>query len=333
MRQMNCGKFTVGAIVAAWLLCCIGIAVAATPAPNKRVRILYADFSERMGLFFVAKDQRFLEEQGLDADLVQVNTGPVAVAAMAANEAEFYTVSATGSALGAISSGLDLVWVAGMINKLDGYFYVAPKIQKPEDLKGKTLGVQSFGGGIWMFVMMTLDHWGLNPERDKIQMRVIGDQSVLVQSLNAGLIDGSVWGYAYNPALQRSGGRLLADLTTLNIPYQGTGLVARRAFVASSPDIVEKTLRSFVKANSFVREKSNQAAVVRSIRKWLRLSPNDNADDLYERMRLLYDRRIAPTREGMQNALRVLGKVDPKYTKLKVEDLVDDRIARKLESP
>ena len=185
------------------------------------MRILYADFSERMGLFFVAKDQRFFEEQGLEADLVQVNTGPVAVAAMAANEAEFYTVSATGSALGAISSGLDLVWVAGMINKLDGYFYVSPKVQKPEDLKGKTLGVQSIGGGIWMFVMMTLDHWGLSPERDKIQMRVIGDQSVLVQSLNAGLIDGSVWGYAYNSALQRSGGRLLADLTALQHSIPG----------------------------------------------------------------------------------------------------------------
>ena len=69
-------------------------------APTKRVRILFADFSERMGLFFVAKDQHFFEEHGLEADLVQVNSGPVAVAAMAANEAEFYTVSATGSALG-----------------------------------------------------------------------------------------------------------------------------------------------------------------------------------------------------------------------------------------
>ncbi len=71
-------------------------------AGEKRVRILFADFSERMGVFFVAKDQRFFEEQGLEADLVQVNSGPVAVAAMAANEAEFYTVSATGSALGAM---------------------------------------------------------------------------------------------------------------------------------------------------------------------------------------------------------------------------------------
>ncbi|HWH77322.1 MAG TPA: ABC transporter substrate-binding protein, partial [Candidatus Binatus sp.] len=118
-------------------------AVAATP--TKKVRILFADFSERMGLFFVAKDQHFFEENGLEADIVQVNSGPVAVAAMAANEAEFYTVSATGSALGAMVSGLDLVWVAGMINKLDGYFYVAPKIQKPDDLKGKIIGVQSIG--------------------------------------------------------------------------------------------------------------------------------------------------------------------------------------------
>ncbi|MBM4262112.1 MAG: hypothetical protein FJ143_17245 [Deltaproteobacteria bacterium] len=301
--------------------------------PSKRVRILYADFSERMGLFFVAKDQRFFEEQGLDMDLVQVNSGPVAVAAMAANEAEFYTVSATGAALGAISSGLDLVWVAGMINKLDGYFYAQPKIQRPEDLRGKTLGVQSIGGGIWMFVMMTLDHWGLSPEKDKIQMRVMGDQSVLAQALSAGLIDGSVWGFAYNNNLQKSGGRLLADLTALNIPYQGTGLVARRGLVAKEPDVVEKTLRGFARANVFVRDKSNQAAVVRSVRRWLRLSPNENADELYERMRNLYDRRIAPTREGMQNALRVLSRTDPKYGKLKVEELIDDRVARKLEGP
>jgi hypothetical protein len=90
-------------------------------------------------------------------------------------------------------SGLDLVWVAGMINKLDGYFYVSPKVQKPDDLKGKTIGVQSIGGGIWMFTMMTFDHWGISPERDKIQMRIIGDQSVLVQALGAELSKAPFW--------------------------------------------------------------------------------------------------------------------------------------------
>ncbi|MGZ9130275.1 MAG: ABC transporter substrate-binding protein [Candidatus Binatia bacterium] len=331
LRSLH-AKPVASVIIIAFLLVFTLVSDALAATPTKRVRILFADFSERMGLFFVAKDQHFFEEHGLEADLVQVNSGPVAVAAMAANEAEFYTVSATGSALGAMVSGLDLVWVAGMINKLDGYFYVAPKIQKPDDLKGKIIGVQSIGGGIWMFTMMTFDHWGISPERDKIQMRVIGDQSVLVQALGAGIIEGAVLGYAYSSVVQRNGGRLLADLGTLKIPYQGTGLVARRSFIASSPDTVEKTLRAFIKANVFLQDKNNQPAVIRSLRKWLRLPASENTDDLYERMKSLYDRRISPTREGVQNALRVLSKADTKFAKLKVEDLIDDRIVRKLEN-
>jgi len=326
------GSLPLKAVLAAVVTILMAAAPTAAATPTQRVRILFADFSERMGLFFVAKDRHFFEEQGLEADLVQVNSGPVAVAAMAANEAQFYTVSATGSALGAMASGLDLVWVAGMINKLDGYFYVSPKIQKPEDLKGKMIGVQSIGGGIWMFTMMTFDHWGIVPERDKIQLRVIGDQSVLVQALGAGIIDGAVLGYAYSSVVQRNGGRLLADLGTLKIPYQGTGLVARRSFIAGSSHTVERTLKAFIKASAFLQDKNNQPAVIGSLRKWLRLPASENTVELYERMKSLYDRRISPTREGVQNALRVLSKADSKYAKMKVEDLIDDRIVRKLEN-
>ena len=42
-------------------------------------------------------------------------------------------------------------------------------------------------------------------------------------------------------------------------------------------------------------------------------------------------RKPSTTREGIQNSLRVLSKVDPKFAKLKAEDLIDDRIARKLD--
>jgi ABC-type nitrate/sulfonate/bicarbonate transport system substrate-binding protein len=320
--------------------CVLGLAVvisissmALAAAPNKKVVIIFADFSERAGVFFVAKDQRFFEEQGVDADVVQVRSGPVAVSALAANEAQFYTVSATGSSLGGMAGGLDLVFVAGLINKLDGYFAVSQKIRTPEDLKGKTIGVQSIGGGIWMFTQMALDHWGLNTERDKIQLRIIGDQSVLAQAMATNAIDGAVLGYAFSQMVQRNGGRILAELPKLNIPYQGLGIVARRSFIKSSPDSVEGTLRALSKSSRFIQDKQNQPAVLRSLRKWLRLPANEGGEELYERMRQVYDRRISPTREGLQNSLRVLSKVDPKFSKLKVEDLIDDRIARKLENP
>src|SRR5512147_2533486 len=118
-------------------------------AALQKIVFVFSGFNERTSFIFVAKDRHLFEEQGLDAQIVQVRNGPVAVSAMAANEAQFYTTSATGSTLGSMAGGLDLVFVAGIINKLDGDFVVSPKILAPSDLKGKNLGVQSIGGGIW----------------------------------------------------------------------------------------------------------------------------------------------------------------------------------------
>src|SRR5258705_14025496 len=74
---------------------------AATAAtPNRKLSLVFADFSERAGLLFVAKDQHFFEEQGVDVDGVQVRNGPGAIAAVAANEAQFYSLSSTGPSLG-----------------------------------------------------------------------------------------------------------------------------------------------------------------------------------------------------------------------------------------
>ena len=316
-------------IVLVAILSLASFATAATP--NKKLTLVFADFSERAGLLFVAKDQRFFEEQGLDVDVVQVRSGPIAISAVAAGEAQFYSVSATGASLGAMAGGLDIVFLAGFINRLDGYFAVSTRVRAPEDLKGKTLGVQSIGGGIWMFTQILLDHWGLNAERDKIQIRAIGDDSVLAQAVMTGVIDGAVLGYTYSRVISQKGGRILVELPTLNIKYQGTGLVARRSFIDSSPDAVEKTLRALIRTNRFIQDKSNQLAVIRSLRKWLRLAPADSGEDLYNRIRLLYDRSIIPTKEGIQGALQLLTKADPKFAKLKVDDLIDDRIARRLE--
>ena len=108
------------------LLTIIPAAGAATPL--HKVVFVFAGFNERTGYIFVAKDLRFFEEQGLDAQIVQVRNGQVAVSALAANEAQFYSVSATGASLGAMAAGLDLAFIAGIVNKLDGDFVVAPKI-------------------------------------------------------------------------------------------------------------------------------------------------------------------------------------------------------------
>jgi len=42
-------------------------------------------------------------------------------------------------------------------------------------------------------------------------------------------------------------------------------------------------------------------------------------------------RRIYPTVEGVRNVIRLLGLTNEKIRKLKAEELVDDRVVRKLE--
>lgn len=300
-------------------------------APLQKVVFVFAGFNERSGFIFVAKDMHFFEEQGLDAQIVQVRTGQIAVSALAANEAQFYSVSATGASLGAMAAGLDLAFIAGIVNKLDGDMVVSPKITTPAELKGKLLGVQSIGGGVWTFTMLALDHWGLVPERDKIQFRILGDQAVIAQGLISGVVDAAYLGYTFSSVAQRQGYRVLADLAKLDISYQGIGIVARKSFIDQAPDTAERALKAIAKSVAYFQDPANKQSVVGLLTKWLRLTRAEDAVVGYEAMRPLYSRRIFPTVEGVRNTVRILSRLDPKFTKLKAEDLVDERIVRKLE--
>src|SRR3970282_194820 len=93
-------------------------------SPLQKIVIVFGGVKQRSGVLFAAKDMQCFDEQGLDAQIVQVRSGPIAVSAMAANEAQFYTVSATGASLGAMAGGLALVFVAGIVTQLDGDFVV-----------------------------------------------------------------------------------------------------------------------------------------------------------------------------------------------------------------
>lgn len=299
-------------------------------APSKVV-YTFGGLNERSGVLFVAQDAGIFKKHGLVAQVVNVRSGSVGMAALASGETQFHVGSATGASIGAMAGGLDLAFIAGLINKLDGTFVVAPNIRSPADLKGKRVGLQSIGGGVWMFTLLAFEHWGLNAERDNIQLRVIGDQSVLAQAVASGIIDGAYLGYTFGAQMERQGFRVLADLATLGIPFQGLGLMARRSFVDRSPDIVEKSLRAMVETIAFINKPDNKALVMRSLARGLRLQKVEDAEAGYEMMKTLYDRRIYPNLEGLRNVIRLLGKTSEQVRRLKAEDIVDDRIMRKLE--
>ena len=326
----NCRTILVS--LAALLLSALGLkATNAASAALTKVVITPASFSDREGVLVVAQTQGFFRKRNLDVQLVLMPTAPIAFSALSAGESHFYYGTTSGTSLGAIINGLDGVFVAGFIHRLVGAFAVGRDIKTPADLKGKRIGTASLGGGNWMFTMLAFDHWGLDPKRDNITFRIIGDTAVRVQSIANGVTDGSVLGYSHAALLKSKGFPILADLADLNIPFQDSGLYTRRSFLAQHPDTVENVLHALTDAIAFIQDPENKPALLKSLAGWLRLPKPEDALEGYDFMRKMYVRRAYPNVDGVRNAIRVLTLTNEKFRSLKAEDVVDDRIIRKLE--
>ena len=302
-----------------------------TAARLTKLILTTGSLSEREGVLYVAQDQGLFRKYGMDVTLVQVRNGPVGMAALSSGESQLHWGSVSAANLGAIAEGADLVFVAGFINRLTGVFLANPKIKSPLELKGKTIGVNSLSGGAWIFSMLTLDYWGLVPERDKIQFRSLGDQSVIAQALTVGTVDAAYMGYTYGKIVQSKGFRLLAELDKLPIPYQGSGLMARRSFIAASSSSAENIFKALLDGVDFIRNPANKAQVLKSLVKGMRLARADDAEEGYQSLANLYERKIYPSVDGVRNVIRLLGTNNEKIRRLKAEDLVVDSVVKKLE--
>jgi NitT/TauT family transport system substrate-binding protein len=299
--------------------------------PLTKVVMTTGSFSEREAAMYVAQDQGFFRRYGLDLNFVHVRSGPVGMAALAGGDSQMHEGSVTGATLGAAAEGTDLVFVAGMINKLIGNIMAAPNIKSPSDLKGKIIGVTSASGGSWMFTTLALEYWGLDAKRDGITFRILGDEAVRSQALLNGAIAATHLGYTFAAPLKNQSFTNLGDLAQLPIPFQSTGVMTTRRFTNASPEVVEGVLRGIVDSMAFIAQPDNKPAVLKSLTKGLRLATVEQAIEGYESLPLLYTRRIYPTVEGVRNVIRLLGITNDKIRKLKAEDLVDDRFVRKLE--
>jgi len=107
--------------------------------------------------------------------------------------------------------------------------------------------------------------------------------------------------------------------------------MARRSFSASSPAVIENVLRGLLDSLAFIRDPANKAQVMKSLAKGLRLKRVEEAEEGYQIMLGLYEKKIYPSVDGVRNVIRLLGKNSEKIRRLKAEELVYDGFVKKLE--
>jgi ABC-type nitrate/sulfonate/bicarbonate transport system substrate-binding protein len=132
-----------------YLLAILGalVAIAAfTPQSlqaQERLKVIYSQFTMTNSVTWFAREAGLFERHGLAADLVYVDSTP-AVQALTAGAAPLATMSG-GLAVGPYLNGLDLVMLAGWCNLNSYQLITRPEIRRPEDLRGKVIGIGRFG--------------------------------------------------------------------------------------------------------------------------------------------------------------------------------------------
>jgi ABC-type nitrate/sulfonate/bicarbonate transport system substrate-binding protein len=303
-----------------------GYAYAAGP-----LLIAYGGHNETMAPQWVGVEKGLFRKHGLDPRVLQTRSGPIMMATLASGGAPLVW-AAPSSALSATVGGMKLSCFAVGSNNMPRELIVRKGIDSLEDLRGKTFGVQSIGGGFWLSTMVALDGLGLDPEKYKLNMRVIGDTTTVTQALASGNVDAAVLPYSFADIAKRAGARSLADIGSKKIIYQATALCCQRDSTAISPETMVGLTKGLVESLVYIQDPRHKREVMEVLKRNLRLSKEEDIEASYKvAQQQMPSLEVAPSVEVWRVIRRIVARVNPKVQEVDLDQLIVNSAARNLE--
>jgi NitT/TauT family transport system substrate-binding protein len=306
-----------------WLV--LAVALCSSPLRAEQIKIAYSGVSAAGTPLWLAKDLGLFTKHGLEADLVAVRSAPLQVTALVSNEVQFVRGSVS-SMLTAAAQGARLKILFSLFAERAAYdFLVSPSITQPRDLRGKKIGVQDFSGLLWTLTMLSLREMGLDPQKDNISIQAIGDSTVIAQALTTGIIDAAPLDKLQSLRLQGLGIKVLLDLNRIAFP--SSPFMTAEAFIQKNPAVVENFIKTLIEASTVMRaQKEKGLAVLQKHIKTDRALAEVGYKNLLE--------ELTPytfiTVKGLRTVQEIIALRDPKIAKYNVEDLLDQRILKKI---
>jgi ABC-type nitrate/sulfonate/bicarbonate transport system substrate-binding protein len=199
---------------------------------------------------YVAMDRGFYKAEGLDASFVSL-TGRALVTAGLAGSVDFVPIPSGGAQ--AALSGAEIRYVVGESLKSQWLIAARPNINKPEELKGKTVGYGRAGAADY--------DEGAAVMRRAFKMEVGKDYKVIsfqgeterIAALVNGDIDAALISVPHAPKALNAGMKILVH-TGDYIQRAGGTIWTRKAFADQNPDVLPKFVRAIAKAVTFYRD-------------------------------------------------------------------------------
>jgi ABC-type nitrate/sulfonate/bicarbonate transport system substrate-binding protein len=300
------------------------------PAIAAKMVLAHGALNARIAPLWIAHEQKFFAKYGVESTVILVRQIQIMVSGLGTGEIDL-ALSSGSTLLGAAAGGLDAKMVAALNGRVNYDLVAAPGIKTVKDLRGKRFGIQAFGGGLWMGAMLGLESLGLDPQRDNINVLQVGDQSVIAQALEAGSIDAAALDGVFSRRLKQKGFTVLAEFSNANIPTIGLGLIARTNLLRERQDALEGVLKGLAESVAFILSQKSKPVVLKTIMQHLRINDPATAEEGYQDLVTGLDKKLLPSVDGLRNTQRLLKPRNQKLENIKVEELIDDRIVRRLD--
>jgi len=224
--------------------------------PLQKVTISYSSSGITSIEFFIAKEKKFFQEEGLEPLLVQMSANTAIAAGVTG---ELTGLSSIGSAIRAIQRGAPLRVVSVSLRRPIFWLVSRPEYRSVKDLKGKVLATATIGGSQHTAAKKMISLGGLDPDKDLTTIAG-GEESRHLQ----GLVSNTVQIAAISPPwvlLARDKYKMnVLDTAVDKYASIQNGLAVAVKTLQEKPDLVKKLLRAKSKAARYFEQNEKEVS-------------------------------------------------------------------------
>ena len=256
----------------------IRVAVSNPNMPNLTVAM-----AQKNGLF---------KDEALEAEIIRMNPN-VAITALATGDVDYCQLF--GAVVGAAIAGLPVRIVAGFLDNWPMTLIAQPELKALKDLKGKTLGISSFGATPDVAARMMIKQAGIDADKE-IKILALGSDAARLMALKQRVVDVVVISPPADTQMEKQGYRILARAYELfSFPYLGLGTHTRK--IKDKPDEIRRVIKATIRANRFIRDNRDEA--VRALIAWGKVE-REFAYASYDALRTLFNVDGAVPEDGLK---------------------------------
>lgn len=233
----------------------------------------------------VAMRRGFFNDEGLDVRKIQMQPA-IGVKALISGDIDYFL--AWGSTLRAAATGVPVKVVVGLAERPLHVLIARPEIKTGKDLKGKTIGVDSFAGTVDYLSRTAARHYGLEPDKD-VKIIVTGESPTRLAALKAGAIDATPIDVAFAMKAEEEGlNRLLYLGDIIDLPLSGIGVTDEK--IGKDREQIKKMIRASLRGTRFMKQ--NRAETLRMLTDYLGITTGQAAKTYDSSIRSFTDNGI-----------------------------------------